>query len=189
VSEKIRYAARDARIVAEWLVSQLEPGCVRIQIAGSVRRERVEVGDIEIVYVPMVETRPDPADLFGPEISVNLTDERIAVLERANALARRRNRNGSEMFGQCNKFMVHVGSGIPVDLFSTQEACWFNYVVCRTGGMKNNLQIAKAAQRKGWKWNPYGRGFSKGEKCFQVESERDVYGFVGLPWKEPRERQ
>jgi hypothetical protein len=49
-----------------------------------------------------------------------------------------------------------------------------------------------AAQAKGWKWNPYGSGFSRavglGREVHQVTREQDVFAFVGLPYLEPWQR-
>ncbi len=63
--------------------------------------------------------------------------------------------------------------------------------------MNDNTEIASAAQRKGWKWNPYGVGFSKERKALRkttidlhcVASEREVFEFVKLPFLEPWERE
>jgi DNA polymerase/3'-5' exonuclease PolX len=41
-----------ALIIAEAVKAQLAPFCDRIEIAGSIRRKKPEVGDIEIVCVP-----------------------------------------------------------------------------------------------------------------------------------------
>jgi len=41
-----------ARAIAEKVVDLLAPQCVRIEIAGSIRRGEPEVGDIEIVTIP-----------------------------------------------------------------------------------------------------------------------------------------
>lgn len=43
---------RDAKAIAERLKSQMSPFCRRVEIAGSIRRGRQEVKDIEIVAVP-----------------------------------------------------------------------------------------------------------------------------------------
>jgi len=86
--------------------------------------------------------------------------------------------------------MVHVPTGVPVDLFSATPAIWFNYLVCRTGPAESNLAIAQAAQALGWRWNPYGSGFcnlTTGD-CHSVASEREVFEFVGLPYREPSDR-
>jgi DNA polymerase/3'-5' exonuclease PolX len=49
---KTRWSATIARRVADELVEALTPRCEQICIAGSLRRGKSEVGDIEILYVP-----------------------------------------------------------------------------------------------------------------------------------------
>jgi len=84
---------------------------------------------------------------------------------------------------------VHVGSGIPVDFFTATEENWFNYLVCRTGSAENNIEIAKAAQAKGWMWQPYGKGFiDKSGEWHQPKSEEEVFTLVGLPYLAPKDR-
>lgn len=52
-----------------------------------------------------------------------------------------------------------------------------------------NTQIASAAQSKGWKWNPYGPGFTDNHgEIVRVTSEHDVFRLAGLPYREPWER-
>ena len=43
---------QQAQALAEELASGLEPGCTRIEIAGSVRRGKPEPHDLEIVAIP-----------------------------------------------------------------------------------------------------------------------------------------
>jgi DNA polymerase/3'-5' exonuclease PolX len=174
--------------VAYELVNALRPVCVRIEIAGSLRRHKPDVGDIEILYVPVVREEPDPDDLFATR-ETNLADGRIMLLERTGVLARRQNALGREMFGPRNKLMVHVASGIPVDLFATNVESWWNYLVCRTGPAESNTRIASAAKRMGWKWAPYSAGFARDGEMHRVDSESAVFAFVGLPYMEPRNRK
>jgi DNA polymerase/3'-5' exonuclease PolX len=47
-----------ARAMAEGLVAQMQPFCHRVEIAGSIRRAKSEVKDIEIVAVPVWELAP-----------------------------------------------------------------------------------------------------------------------------------
>lgn len=42
----------DAILIAERVKAELEPHCERIEIAGSIRRKKPEVKDIEIVAIP-----------------------------------------------------------------------------------------------------------------------------------------
>lgn len=184
-SAKPRFAFHEAKEVARELCDALRPVVSRLIVAGSMRRRKLMVGDVEILFVPLrVAVR---ADLFETA-SESRADAVLAELLARGLLAKRRNMNGAEMWGEQNKLAVHVASGIPVDLFATTEASWFNYLVCRTGPGESNIAIASAAQRMGWKWHPYGVGFSRGEAVHAVASEREVFEFVGLPFKEPWNR-
>jgi len=49
------------------VIDALAPYCDRIQMAGSIRRRKPHVSDIEIVCIPS----QDPADLFGSERAVS----------------------------------------------------------------------------------------------------------------------
>lgn len=175
---KRKYPRSEAEAVAREIGALLKPACERIAVAGSLRRGALVVGDIELVYIPKTENRSDPDNFFG-RIDVNLADEVILGLERAGVLARRKNVNGSEMYGPKNKLMVHA-SGIPVDLFATRADCWFNYLVCRTGPAESNTRIAASAKRMGWHWNPYGEGFTRDGKVYPMDTEERVFRFVGL---------
>lgn len=172
--------------VAESLVELLSPVCERIEIAGSLRRRKAMVGDVEILYVTKLEERPE--GLFD-RVSVSLADEVLVALIAAGAIDYRRNVNGSRMWGDSNKFAIHCETGIPVDFFRTTEAAWHNYLVCRTGPGASNIRIAEAAQKRGLKWHPYGSGFTRGSETLVMSSERQVFETVGLPYLEPEARR
>jgi len=185
---KQKWPRADAVRVARELVDAIQPHCERLVVAGSLRRRKKTVGDVEILYISSVEVRPARGDLFRTE-HVNVAEEAIQRLEHSGVIARRLNKRGNQTYGCKNKLMTHVSSGIPVDLFAATDDVWWNYLVCRTGGAQNNINIAQAAKAIGWTWNPYGVGFSRPGDVRQVNSERDVYEFVGLEYLEPWERQ
>lgn len=178
MSDKPRFAWANAAPIATEIARALKPACERICIAGSLRRGKATVGDVEIVYVPKFEERN--VDLFFTKF-YSLTDDVIARLMAAGTLAKRKNVNGSEVYGQRNKLMLHPASGIPVDLFATTAEAWFNYLVCRTGPAEQNTLIAMKAQARGWKWHPYKEGFTRDGLLEWVGSEKAVFDFVGLP--------
>lgn len=187
---KKRWPRAAALAVAKELCAALQPVTRRLIVAGSLRRRKPEVGDVEILYVPKFETQQ--FDFFSTR-EANLVDRLLQSLLAVGTLQKRPNVNGSFAWGDKNKLALHP-SGIPVDFFSATEENWFNYLVCRTGGAENNVLIANAAIRRGWKWNPYGPGFSRGgplagpEQNHPVKSEREVFEFAGLPYREPWER-
>ena len=169
-----------AREIAEELKGLLEPGCERIAIAGSIRRQKPEVGDIELLVIPKYG---------GLGCAVNLLDQQLIDLMLGGVLDYRLNKLGRRAYGPKNKLMVHLPSGIEVDIFSTDEACWPVALVVRTGGEKTNRRIAIVAKAKRWRWHDYGSGFTTPGGELVCRSERDVFEFVGLPYKEPWERE
>lgn len=193
--DKIRYPRAAALAVARELCEALKPHCERLIVAGSLRRRKAMVGDVEILYIPRLERvqRAATLELFGqfsaPAEFINCADRALEELRVKAVILQRKNVNGSIMWGDKNKFATHTASGIPVDFFSASEANWFNYLVCRTGSADNNTAICLATQAKGWKWNPYGAGFTDQENnLVPVRSEPDVFALAGLPYKEPERR-
>lgn len=189
MSDKPKFPRAVAMEVAAELCKALTPVTERIIVAGSLRRLKESVGDVEVLYIPKTEVQPDPQDMFA-KVTVNLVDVVIASLEKTGVLERRKNAIGSEMFGPKNKLMRHKATGMPVDMFSTTEENWFNYLVCRTGPADSNTRICVAAQRKGHKWNPYGSGFThnRSGETKVMESEEAVFKFAGLPYLPPEKR-
>ena len=169
-----------AREIAENLKQRLEPVCERIEIAGSIRRRKPKVGDIELLCIPKYG---------GLSCHIDLLDQELIDLMHATILGYRFNKLGSRTYGTKNKLMVHIPSGIGIDIFSTDERCWPVALVVRTGGAESNRRIAMAAIKKHWHLQAYGAGFSTPDGDVVCKSERDVFEFVDLPYQEPWERE
>ena len=183
---KTKFSRAEALAVARELCQALKPYTDRLIVAGSLRRRKELVGDVEILYIPKSEERT--IDFFA-KTNVNLVDEVLSSLLQKEVIRHRLNVNGSEMWGQKNKLAVHVATGIPVDFFSATPGNWCNYLVCRTGSAENNTRIASEAQAKGWKWHPYGEGFTDnyGDPV-PITSEKAVFELLNLTYLEPWER-
>jgi DNA polymerase/3'-5' exonuclease PolX len=199
--KKVRYPRKLAVAAARELVQVLAAHCVedRIRVCGSLRRGKAEVGDVEIVFVPRVRViSAAQRDFFGEVISPEVTElEAHAALDclvAGGALTKRQKKDGTCTWGQWNRLAVHVGTGVPVDFFACTEDAFWNIVVCRTGGARTNVRIASAALTKGWRWEPkpdapgFRRQVGLNFERRAVGCERDVFDFVGLPFKEPKER-
>ena len=185
--EKKRYARAAALPVAEELQSRLKLACHRLAIAGSLRRGREFVGDIELLFVPKLCDRPD--GLFDRRV-VSVPDELCEEMLFGGVLAKRPNVNGAFTWGVSNKLAIHVPSGIPVDLFSTTEENWWVSLVIRTGSKETNLTLAMSARDRGRQLLAYGPGvkvLATGE-IIPARSEREVFELCGVPWLEPGER-
>jgi len=192
---KTKYPREAAIAVAKVLCDALKPVTERLIVAGSLRRLKPMVGDVEILYIPKLEPLKEVRqaelleELAPPPRMTNMADLVLNALLTRGVIEQRRNTLGSIVWGEKNKLARHCMSGIPVDLFSATDANWFNYLVCRTGGAENNVQVCNAAIAKGWKWNPYNEGFTDQEgNTVRVESEEDVFRLAGLPFKLPKDR-
>jgi len=165
-----------AKVIAENLKSRLVPVCEKIEVAGSIRRQKPEVGDIELLCIPRYVA------------GVDQLDREIGALMIQGILGFRLNKRGSRIYGPKNKLLVHI-NGIGVDIFSTDANCWPVALVVRTGGKETNKRIATAALRKGWRFHAYGSGFSTPNGEIVCRSEREVFETVGLPFQRPEERR
>lgn len=167
---------QQASELAEKLKELLGGSCTRIEVAGSIRRRRPDVGDIELLCIPDTSTGADQLD------------RRIKELIEAGVLALRMGRHGRKVYGPKNKLLTHVATGFGVDVFSTDEACWPVAMVVRTGGKATCQRIAVAAQERGYSFHAYGTGFTTPEGMLVCYTEEDVFKAVGLPYKDPWER-
>lgn len=185
---------KDAEVVANEVKDWLMPYCKNLAIVGSVRRRSANPNDAELLCIPRIEhcgLLKEPGELFtNPFPKVNKLDKALQKLIRGKLLAYRLNSKGSQVYGEKNKLLTHVASGFPVDVFSTDEECWPVALVVRTGPKSSNIRIAMAAKKLGWGFNAYGSGYTKkdGSEKIICTSEREVFEFIGLEYKQPWER-
>jgi DNA polymerase/3'-5' exonuclease PolX len=190
MSEKQKFPWEIAKIEAEVLVSDLAFFCSRIAVAGSVRRLKPHVSDIEIVYVAKTENRGINGDMWARE-DVDLANEQLSRMIDSGQIRRRLNIKGQTTWGDQIKLAELAKCHIPVDFFPICEASWFNYLVCRTGPKDSNVAICMAAEKRGLQWKPYSAGFMDVAtmEIKPVHSEREVFETVGLPYFEPKDRK
>jgi len=186
MSDKKKYPASEAMLVGTHLLSLLGLVTERAIIAGSLRRGRPEVGDVEILYIPKFENRQ--ADFF-PTAPVNLADEKINSLLASNYLAKRPSVTGMFTWGPSNKLAIQTSTGIPVDLFATTPEKWWVSLVIRTGSKDTNLRLTMGAQKRGASLNAYGSGvtWSDGTST-PATSEEHVFEMCNVPYLEPSKR-
>ena len=185
---KVKFPRAVALEAARDVCAALKPVCDRLIVAGSLRRRKAEVGDVEVLFVPKFGTCHTPGELF-PKYG-DMAEAAILKLVSTGVLKPRKNRLGGTAMGPKNKLTVHAATGVPVDLFTATAANWWNYLVCRTGGKENNTRLALRAQETGYKWHPTHTGFERlsDGQIIPMDSERAVFEFLGLPYLEPWER-
>lgn len=187
--EKPQWPFDLAEAVAEGLMDWLRPHCAQdyLQPAGSLRRGKLLVGDVELLYVPKTGPVRKPGEFFESES--NLADLMIDGLLREGKLRKRPNKDGIFAWGPLNKLGIHTGTGIPVDLFATTVDNWFVSLVIRTGPKELNIRLIEQARQRGLQLHAYGAftEISNGNPVIPT-SEREVFELCGVPWLEPEER-
>lgn len=193
IKAKIPYAEAIKR--AEVWKDTLLCLCEKVALAGSLRRKKATVGDIEMVFVP--KRMPKAADLFDavfgnskPPVLVDVTDSFFETALKDGMLSKRIGQAGHTAWGPSNKLAIDVASGIPIDFFSTTLECFPMLLVIRTGGKQTNINLANAAARRGWKLKPYHGGYQNrrtGEMHI-CKTEEECFTFVGLQCPPPTHR-
>ena len=173
---------QQAREVGEELISLLLPACERIEIAGSIRRQRSMVGDIELVVVSK-EAPSTSLWLWRPRL-----DARILELIGEGVLNYRLNKKGARTFGPLNKLLVHIASGISLDLFSTTEENWGMAWIIRTGPAEFNIKMMSRFITLRMRGHAYGGVTDQHGNELPCPDEETVFRLMGWRYRPPEER-
>lgn len=183
-----RFDAKLAWAVADGLLATLKPLCEpeHCVVAGSLRRGKDQVGDVEILYIPRPGMIQRPGEMFESEGS--LADHAIDQL-LFHKLHKRLSADGKTCWGQWNKLAVHRSTGLPVDFFATTRDRWYVSLVIRTGPKESNLRLIESARARGRQLHAYGVITELGTEADLVpQSEEEVFSLCGLPYQPPGER-
>ena len=178
-------------MVAQGVVYHLTDKCVRIEIAGSVRRKRKDVGDIEIVCIPQV-VRPQ-TDLFGNDsgpMKVPLYNH----VRNVDWLRPRLNSMGKpQAMGKRYMAMIDICTGIPIDIFIVlPPAQWGVIMTIRTGSADFGAKLLQAARRRGFRRENGQlidiRSKGKRERHLETPTEKSFFDAINVAWVDPEDR-
>lgn len=161
-SQRIKLS--DAVIIAQSLLSYLKKikGIEDVEIAGSYRRRKETVGDLDVLVITSNEEMIIDHFVKFDEVS--------AVISKGET-----------------RSTVRLHSGVQVDLRAVEKESYGAASLYFTGSKAHNIAIRKIAVQKKLKINEYG--VYKKEKYIAGKTEKDVYRQVGLPYIEPELRE
>jgi DNA polymerase/3'-5' exonuclease PolX len=169
----------DALPIAKLWVRNLEPYCDRIEIAGSIRRQKPDVKDIEIVCIPKESTL---TDLFGATQTLRVSGF-AALLSEAE--------NNDEIIVVSGK--LHTGKyikiflkeyGIKIDLFTATKDNWGHILAIRTGSADYSHRVLAHYWVKAGYHSIEGQLTRNGVPV-PVREERDLFDLIGIEYTEP----
>ena len=159
-----------AQKIAEKIASELTPFCRRIEIAGSIRRRRPAVGDIDLV-VELKDHDGFQARLQQNTTPISTGDQNIIVQLK----------NGCQLDVFTAKPGIH-------DLLGYTPGTWGSILLSRTGSRAHNIRLASLAAERGLHWNPY-HGIFSGKTVVASESEEDIFRALGIGFVPPEKRE
>jgi DNA polymerase (family 10) len=153
-----------AEQVAAPLLEHLKaaPGVGECVIAGSYRRRRETVGDLDVLVTCAK----------GSEV----VDHFVGYEEVREVLAKGPTRS-----------TVLLRSGLQVDLRVVPEVCYGAALMYFTGSKAHNIAVRKLAVARKLKLNEYG--LFRGTRRIAAHTEREIYRRVGLAYIEPELRE
>lgn len=163
-----------AESIAFLVADELSPFCDRLSIAGSIRRRRDWVNDVDIVCIPK---------------------------DRAGLLARIK-RNCQIVTDAEQKIVARLRNGVPLDiwlahgekrdLLSLTPSNFGTLLTCRTGSVAHNIWLVEHAKMIGLRWHPHQGVYDPkklGDNLIASAEEADVFAALGLGFVPPEARE
>jgi DNA polymerase (family 10) len=139
-------------------------GVKDVILAGSLRRMKDTIGDIDILAISTTPKMVMQALVRLPQVS--------DVLEVGETKASIRHREG-----------------IQVDLRVVEPACFGAALVYFTGSKQHSIRIREMALKKGLKMSEYGVFRAATGRRVAGATEEEIYASIGLPWIPPELRE
>lgn len=152
LADRLRHALADVKEVKA------------IEVAGSIRRRRETIGDIDLLVASSHPAKVMEAFVSLPEVA--------SVLAHGET-----------------KSSIRHREGIQVDLRVVEPEAFGAALVYFTGSQAHNIRVRELAIRKGLKVNEYGVFEEKTDTRIAGRTEEEVYQAVGLLWIPPELRE
>lgn len=164
----MKHKYEDAIVIANQILEELEPHCYRSKIAGSLRRRRPEVKDIDIVCIPKPYN-------FG------LLESGIATVVNQWPMVK------GKMDTKCKQTQRELPQGIMLDLWMVSPENWGYMYALKTGSQRFNMfKILPGYKRMGYE-SIDGFLYRNG-KMVPVYEEEDLFEYCGLRYVQPWNR-
>jgi DNA polymerase (family 10) len=160
---------KQAQEIAEMVKTKLSLCCDRIEIAGSIRRLRPFVHDIDIVLVPANQGQ----------------------------LAYRLQQLGTTKAKGVKIIRIDPSRyGVSLDIYMATPETWATLLLIRTGSKAHNIRLCSLARRKGLILHADGRGLvhpGDGEIALEspvpCDTEESIFQELGLAYVPPEKRE
>jgi DNA polymerase (family 10) len=165
-SRGTRLLLHDADALMSGLVEQLRNvrGVRAIEPAGSLRRRKATIGDLDLLAAT-----DDPARLIRALDSLTSVEHVLSA--------------GTD------KSSIVLADGPQVDLMVCPPAAWGSHLVHFTGSKEHNVALRGMALERGLSLSEKGFKVVESGELQPIATEEEVYARLGLPWIAPEMRE
>jgi DNA polymerase (family 10) len=165
-SENTRLLIHDADALIADLVARLRDvrGVQRIEVAGSLRRRRPTIGDLDLLAAV-----DDPAALI---VALDGLSEVEKILSAGT-----------------DKSSIVLRDGPRVDLMVCPPAAWGTHLLHFTGNKDHNIALRGMALDRGWSLSEKGFKVLESGELLLAAEEEEAYARLDLPWMAPELRE
>jgi DNA polymerase/3'-5' exonuclease PolX len=156
-----------ARCLTDQVKSAVLSYCEKIEVAGSIRRQRPAVHDVDFVVVVKSEA------------------EWLKISEELKRLKARFSCQGNAVI---KALLPCKGGMFQIDFYRAQPETFGIHLLIRTGSAEHNMWLAGHAFSKGMRLK-YSQGLLKDGLAIAGQDERGVFEALLLPFPAPRERE
>jgi DNA polymerase (family X) len=169
--------------LAQKVCAALQPYCERVEIAGSVRRGKADVGDIDIVAIPKAVDSPSP--FGGISHYKDFETWRLLVPVALRRCGLRFEEGGPELI-RCS-----FADGFQVDVYHARPETWGVILLVRTGSREHNVKLCGLAKSKGLMLSAAKGVVSDGGtgEIIASRTEEEIFGALGLAFIAPKDRE
>ena len=158
---------KEAERLAAQIKASVETQCDGNEVAGSIRRQKSKVHDVDFVVVAKTD---------GDWQKIN---------EKLKQLKAKPNCQGNSVI----KAFLPCYSGLfQVDFYRAQPSTFGIHLLVRTGSAEHNMWLAGCAISKGMRIK-YSEGLIKDGVAVAGETEQGVFEALGLPYPLPSQRE
>lgn len=149
--------------IAEAVIKRLSPYCQRIVVAGSVRRRKPRVKDIDFVLIA--------SDAWNLHQEILGLCRPFPVKMSGNKLSR-----------------VMMGD-VQLDFYFATPETWATLLLIRTGSVENNIRLCSTAKKRGWHLSASGDGlFDQNGNRVAGDTEESIFQALRYPYQPPERR-
>ena len=148
--------------------------------AGSIRRGKAEVGDVDIVALPKAVDLPgglcgvvkvDPSTVWKNLIPKALVKSGLKLEASGQELHR-----------------FSFPSGLQVDVYRARPETWGVILLIRTGSKEHNVKLCTLARSKGLMLSA-SQGVVENHNIVACRTEEGIFNALGLKFVEPKDRE